>query len=125
MRGRILGLVSWVKMENNLVIFNHCIVHRQALTSKKLKLILHETLTEAVKVINFIKSRPLNTRLFHQLCAQLHSEHTALLFHTEIRWLSCGTVLKSCFNLDINSIIFEEYDSTLKMKPGFASLHYL
>jgi hypothetical protein len=99
MTGRLSGLVSWVKKENNSVIFNRCIIHRQALVSKKLNPILHETLTEAVKVISFIKSRPLNTRLFHQLCAQVDSEHTGLLFHSEIRWLSCGTVLKMLFEL--------------------------
>jgi hypothetical protein len=56
-------------------------MRRQA---KKLNLILRETLTEAVKVMNFIKSRPLNTRLFRQLCAQMDPEHTGLLFHSEI-----------------------------------------
>jgi hypothetical protein len=67
------------KKENNSVIVNHCIIHRQALASKKLNQILHETLTEAVKVINFIKSRALNARLLRQLCAQMDSEHTGLL----------------------------------------------
>jgi hypothetical protein len=97
--GRLSGLVSCVKKENNSLIFNHCIIHRQALASKKLNPILHETITNAVKVINFIKSRPLNTRMFHQLCAQMDSEHTGLLFHSEIRLLSRGTVLKRLFEL--------------------------
>jgi hypothetical protein len=92
---RFSGLVSWMKKENNSVICNHSIIHKQALASKKVYPILHETLTEAVKIINFIKSRPLNTILFRQLCAQMDSEHIGLLFHSEIRWLSRGTVLKS------------------------------
>jgi hypothetical protein len=54
---------------------------------------------KAVKIINFIKSRPLNTRMFRQLCAQMDSEHTGLLFHSEIRWLSLGSVLKRLFEL--------------------------
>jgi hypothetical protein len=41
----------------------------------------------------------LNTRLFRQLCAQIDSEHTGLLFHSEIRWLSLGTDLKRLFEL--------------------------
>jgi hypothetical protein len=53
---RLPGLASWVEKENNSVIFNYCIIHRQVLASKKLNLILHEILTEAVKVISFIKS---------------------------------------------------------------------
>jgi hypothetical protein len=39
----------WVKRENNSVIFNYCVIHRQALASKKPNPILYETLTEAVK----------------------------------------------------------------------------
>jgi hypothetical protein len=31
--GRLSGLVSCVKKENNSLIFNHCIIHRQALAS--------------------------------------------------------------------------------------------
>jgi hypothetical protein len=99
MTGRLSGLVSWVKRENNSVIFNYCVIHRQALAPEKPNPILHETLTEAVKVISFIKSRPLNTRLFRQLCAEVDSEHTGLLFHSEIQWLSRGTVLKRRFEL--------------------------
>jgi hypothetical protein len=84
MTGRLSGLVLWVRKENNTVIFNHCIIHRQALASKKLNPILRETLTDAVNIINSVKSRPLNIRFFHQLCAQMDSEHTDLLFDSEI-----------------------------------------
>jgi hypothetical protein len=75
MTGRLSGLVLWVRKENNTVL-----IHRQALASKKLNLILRETLTDAVNTINSVKSRPLNTRFFHQLCAQMDSEHTDLKF---------------------------------------------
>jgi hypothetical protein len=99
MTDRLSGLVSWMKKENNSVTFNHCVIYTQALASKKLNPILHETLNETVKVINFIKIRPLSTRLFRQLCAKMDSEHTGLLFHSEIRLLSRGTVLKRLFQL--------------------------
>jgi hypothetical protein len=72
--------------ENNLVIFNHCIIRRQALASKKLNPILHETFTETVNVINFIKIRPLNTRFFRQLCAQFDSERTGQVFYFIVKF---------------------------------------
>jgi hypothetical protein len=53
---RLSGLVSWAKKENSSFIFNHYIIHRQALASKKLNPIFHEILTEAVKVITYQKS---------------------------------------------------------------------
>jgi hypothetical protein len=46
---RLSGLVSWVKKENKSVIFNHCIIHRQALASKKLNAILHKILMKQSK----------------------------------------------------------------------------
>jgi hypothetical protein len=127
MTGRLSGLVSWIKKENNSVISNHCIIRRQALASKKLNPILHDTLTEAVKVIYFIKSRTLNTRLFRQICAQMDSEHIGLLFHSEIQWLSRGTVLKRLFELrhEVNLILKNRLrcHRTLNVAPGFAGLH--
>jgi hypothetical protein len=53
----------------------------------------HKTTDEAVKVINFIKIRPLNSRLISQLCTDLDSENTTLLLHNEVRWLTRGNVL--------------------------------
>ncbi|CAM5077750.1 unnamed protein product, partial [Eretmochelys imbricata] len=60
---------------------------------------LKQVLDEAVKIINFVKGRPLNTRLFSQLCDEMGSDYTQLLFHTEARWLLRGKVLNRLFEL--------------------------
>ena len=60
---------------------------------------LHDVLNDAVKAINFIKARPLNARLFRRLCDNMGAEHTDLLLHTEVRWLSRGNVLNRLFEL--------------------------
>jgi hypothetical protein len=52
--------------------------------------ILKTVLAEAVKVVNFIKSRATNSRLFLILCNEMGSEHDKLLLHTEVRWLLRG-----------------------------------
>ncbi|XP_047491208.1 protein ZBED8-like [Penaeus chinensis] len=49
--------------------------------------------------IKWIRGRALNHRLFVSLCEDLGSEHTVLLFHTEVRWLSRGRVLTRFFEL--------------------------
>lgn len=54
---------------------------------------------EAVKTVNFIKARPLNSRLFSVLCDEMGSEHRQLLLHTEVRWLSRGKVLARLYEL--------------------------
>jgi hypothetical protein len=46
---------------------------------------LKQVIVEAVKTVNFVKVRPLNAGLFAQLCDEMDSEYTQLLFHTEVR----------------------------------------
>ena len=47
--------------------------------------IFDKTLSEVIRVVNFIKASALNNRLFDQLCTDMGAEHTHLLFHTEVR----------------------------------------
>jgi len=60
---------------------------------------LNKLLYQSVKIINYIKSRALNTRLLKALCNEMDSDHQNLLFHSEVRWLSRGQVLKRLYEL--------------------------
>ncbi|KAJ0169986.1 hypothetical protein K1T71_014592 [Dendrolimus kikuchii] len=53
----------------------------------------------AIKVVNFIKKSALYTRLFKRLCSDMNSEHETLHFHTEVRWLSKGSMLSRLYDL--------------------------
>lgn len=99
MTGRHKGLVAFIRKENPDVRWTHCVIHREALASKKMSPELHSVLNDAVKAINFIKARPLNARLFRRLCDNMGAEHTDLLLHTEVRWLSRGRLLNRLFEL--------------------------
>ena len=50
-------------------------------------------------MINFVKASAFNTRLFKQLYEDVGSEHTSLLYHTEVRWLSRGNATKRQFEM--------------------------
>ncbi|XP_060870180.1 zinc finger MYM-type protein 6-like [Metopolophium dirhodum] len=101
MTGKYSGVVSRIKNVANLhFVHIHCIIHRQHLVAKKMSPDLNEVLTEAVKIINFIKCNALNSRLFLILCEEMGSEHSHLLMHVEVRWLSRETN-----ELDIDSNI--------------------
>jgi hypothetical protein len=42
------------------------------------------------KIVNYIKFKPVNVRLFKILCEGMGSEQISLLLHTEVRWLLRG-----------------------------------
>lgn len=77
----------------------HCYIHREQLAVKNMPTELESVLKEVVKIVNLIKSRPLNVRLFKVLCEEMGSHYKNLLFHTEVRWLSRGKVLTRFFEL--------------------------
>lgn len=86
MTGKYSGVVSHIKNAAKKDILHiHCIIHRQHLVAKKMSPDLNEVLTQAVKIINFIKSNALNSRLFLVLCEEMGSEHSHLLMHAEVR----------------------------------------
>ncbi|KAJ4937848.1 hypothetical protein JOQ06_002478 [Pogonophryne albipinna] len=87
---------------------------KEALASKTLDPELKSVLETAIKMVNYIKSRPLNTRLFANLCNELGSEHQGLLFHTEVRWLSMRNVLSRLYELrDEVRLFLTEHGSQL------------
>lgn len=63
-------------------------------------------LKNAVKIVNFIKGDSLNSQLLEILCSEIGTNHTHLLFHTEVRWLSQGKVLSKVYELRDEIYIF-------------------
>jgi hypothetical protein len=63
-------------------------------------------LETAVKTINLIKSRPLNSRLFLSLCRDIGSEHITVLLHSNFRWLSRGKLFNRLFELKAKVAVF-------------------
>ena len=99
MLGSQSGFKTRVKAINSKVKHMHCMIHRQALAAKTLPTELKEVLDDTVKMVNFVKASALNSRLFRLLCLDLDSVYETLLYHTEVRWLSRGNVVKRVFEL--------------------------
>ena len=74
-------------------------IYKAVLVSKTILKRLHEHLSVVHKVVNYVKSSALNTRLFSKLCKDMDANHTALLYHTQARWLSKGNILSCIFEL--------------------------
>ena len=99
MLGNKSGFCALVKRLVPDVTVTHCVLHRHALASKSLPQDIKDIMTNVVSVVNFIRSRASNHRLFLALCKEMGSEHEVLLYHTEVRWLSRGRVLTRVYEL--------------------------
>ncbi|XP_028314934.1 zinc finger BED domain-containing protein 5 [Gouania willdenowi] len=124
MVGRLSGVVKRVKDVAPLLTPVHCSIHREALATKTMPANLKMVLDEAVKTVNFIKSRPLQSRLFGILCAEMGSKHHQLLLHTEVRWLSRGKVLTRLYELRDEVRVFF-VDKTFELSDRFCDFVWL
>ena len=114
MVGKISGVVARIKGVSFTCTSSHCVLHREALVAKKISTSLKNVLDEAVKIVNYVKARPLQARLFNILCEEMGSQHMSLLLHTEVRWLSRGKVLVRLFELRRElSVYFLEHKFSL------------
>lgn len=68
MMGSTRALIVRIKQENPDIRWTHCVIHWEALVSKRMSPVLHDILNDSIKVINFIKSTPLNACLFRRTC---------------------------------------------------------
>jgi hypothetical protein len=100
------GFSALVKRDAPEIISTHCMLHRHALASKTLPPTLLAVMNDAISIINVVKGSACNSRLFKKLCEDLGSEHSVLLFHTEVRWLSRGLALKRLLELKDEVYIF-------------------
>jgi hypothetical protein len=76
------ALVSIASKSTN----SHCIVHLKALCVKNILNTLKMVLDQIVMVVNFGKSRILNSRIFTALRDEMGISYTTLLLHMEVRW---------------------------------------
>ncbi|XP_047440827.1 general transcription factor II-I repeat domain-containing protein 2A-like [Mugil cephalus] len=74
----------------------HCILHQEALCCKALK--MDNVMKVVVQTVNFLQSRGLNHRQFDSLLREKDHNY-GLPYHTEVRWLSRGAVLRHFFDL--------------------------
>ena len=115
MIGSIKGFVSLVKKVNSEIIITHCFLHREVLIGKTLNSDLTQVWKEVIEMVNYIKARPLKSRLFTKLCKEMEANYENLLLHTEARWLSRGKALSRVYELKEEMLAF----LVLKDKDNF------
>ncbi|GCC17350.1 hypothetical protein chiPu_0017532 [Chiloscyllium punctatum] len=79
------------------LVFLHCIIHQEVLCKSVLK--INHVVDIVTKIVNFIRARALNHRQFVAFLDENETEHRDIGYHTAVRWLSLGKMLKSVQDL--------------------------
>ena len=94
MMGVRSGFTALAKQKAPHVITTHCVLHRYALAVKTLPENLKMVFQKVIEAVNFIRARALNHRWFKAFCDEIGSDHSIILLHTEVRWLSRGVIVQ-------------------------------
>ena len=87
-------------------------------------------LKRVIKLVNFVKTDAVNTRLFKRLCKDFGSKRTCLLNYTEVLWLSRDNATRRLFKLRDKLLQFfreknHDFQADLESKEVVARLAYL
>jgi hypothetical protein len=99
MSDKFKGFISKLKQNFPNIISTHCFIYREALMIKSIPDELKNVLDLVIKMVNYIKSRDLKTRILKKMCEEAGSRYEILVLHTEIRWLSKGKVLNRFYEI--------------------------
>ena len=92
-------LTALAKKENEKIIFPHCFLHRENLVAKTIGNELKKVMDQVVQMVNYVKRRPLQSRLLAKISQEMGEKFKNVLLHTEVRWLSRGRVLCRVYKL--------------------------
>lgn len=88
------------------LVFLHCIIHQEVLCKSVID--MKHVIDTVVKIVNFIRARGLNHRQFITLLEDFGCDNSDVLYHTNVRWLSLGKVLRRFWDLRTEIILFLE-----------------
>ncbi|XP_038660110.1 general transcription factor II-I repeat domain-containing protein 2A-like [Scyliorhinus canicula] len=82
----------------------HCIIHQESLCKSSLK--LKHVMDPVVRAVNLIRARGMKHRQFRSFLEDIEADFTDVLYHTNVRWLSMGKVLKRVWDLKAEIVMF-------------------
>ena len=83
----VKGFVTLVKQSELNIFTTHCFLHSEGLFAKAIGPELKNVLDMVVKIVNYLKSRPVKCWQFTKVCESMDDEHVTLLLHTDVQRL--------------------------------------
>ena len=71
MLGTVKGFTTLTRKKNENMIITHCSLHREALIAQTVGDDLRRVINQMILIVNYIKSKPLKSRLFYQICEEM------------------------------------------------------
>ncbi|XP_068223147.1 general transcription factor II-I repeat domain-containing protein 2A-like [Palaemon carinicauda] len=108
--GKHCGLVTLMNdkikedFPSHSVLSFHCLIHQESLCRSSFK--LKHVMDPMVRAVNLIRARGLNHRQFRSFLEDIEADFTDVLYHTNIRWLSMGKVLKRMWDVKEEVVLF-------------------
>ena len=129
MLGRKSGFTTYVGTVSSNATIIHCFIHRFAVCAKMLSEKMLLCLKRVIKLVNFVKTSAVNTRLFSDF-AKILAPNICPLYYTEVRWLSRGNATRRLFELRDELFQFfrkknDNFQADLESKEFLARLAYL
>ena len=91
MIGKRKGATALIKQRSPDGKFLHCILHREALASKKSRVNssdkvseLEKLMSDVVKIVNAIRPKAKTSQLFSKLCEEMSADHRTMLPDSEV-----------------------------------------
>lgn len=107
MTGKRKGAVALLEAHSGINVKQyHCVVHQEALCAKTMK--FEHVMSVVTSTVNLIRARGLRHRKFQEYLREMEHEYTDIPYHTEVRWLSRGSVLSRFVGLKDDIIAFLE-----------------
>ena len=82
----------------------HCILYQENLY--KAALGLKHVINPVIHVVSQIKGRNLNHRQFKYMFEDMEAEHTDIIYHNNVQWLSLGKALQWIWELQDEILFF-------------------
>ena len=82
----------------------HCIIHQESLCKSSSK--LKHVVDPAMQAVNLVRTQGIKHRQFRSLLEEMEADFTAVLYHTNVRWLSMARVLRECGTSELSLSFF-------------------